>query len=84
MVFFRDWRNRELAAYDGNRHLSVNKNAATRKLWWSVPGCNLVTILEHIVAGNRMRLEFSAAAWWAAHRLQSESSSFLSSSSSTV
>jgi hypothetical protein len=54
--FFRNHRNMELAAYEGNGSPPPNKNTATCKIWWGSPGRTLVDVLNNIAASNNLWL----------------------------
>jgi hypothetical protein len=56
--FFREWREQQLASYDGAGDPPARKNAAGRKQWWSAPGRMLHAVLEHIEGGNTPRLRY--------------------------
>jgi hypothetical protein len=56
-AFFRQWYERELAAYDGPPPSPARNNAVGCHRWWSAPGRTLEFVLEHIERGNDLVLE---------------------------
>jgi hypothetical protein len=55
-MFFRKHCNHELAWYEGNGSPPPKKNAARRKMCWGVSGRTLAFVLDHIAAGNNLRV----------------------------
>jgi hypothetical protein len=82
-MFFPKRRLTELAHYEGNGPPSPNKNAATRKVWWSVEGRTLPAVLDHITAGNHPRLTMPQRQHCLPRRMDAPASSSSRSSSST-
>jgi hypothetical protein len=82
MTFFTEHRLAELAHYEGSGPPPANKNAATRKIWWGVLCRTLAWVLDHIAAGNYLRLTMPRR-HWLPQRMDGPVSSSLRLSSST-
>jgi hypothetical protein len=79
-TFFTERRLAKLAHYEGTGLPPTNKNTAIRKVWWGVRGHILAFVLDHIAAGNHLRLTMPQP-YSMSHRMEGASSSSRSLSS---